>query len=346
MPCPTCDTLPCAEFSRVYLWPPAGHPAAKLAGLLAPRRLPDDPRVGPGCLIAAIDDAERFATELSGTLIASELRDTRALVTADAEATLSDLQRVTTLGALVETVKGRWVADLLREARYQSFVQPIVRLDGGGTLGHEFLLRGRDRDGSLLSAAAIFKASRDPRLIAALDRAARVNAVRTAKRLGMAGKLFINFTPSAIYEPSHCLRTTVSAVHEAGIDPADVVFEIIESEKVDDYAHLRGIVNFYRSSGFQIALDDFGTGYNNLSSLFALRPDFIKLDIVLTRAARDDAWNRRLLGDLVQTARADGIGVIAEGIEDLETLDMLRDLGVVFGQGFHFGRPAPQPPGA
>jgi EAL domain-containing protein (putative c-di-GMP-specific phosphodiesterase class I) len=343
MACPTCDTLPCATFSQVHVWPPAGHPAAKLAGLLTRRRLPDEPSLGPGCLIATVDDAERFATELAGTLTASELRDTRALVTDGSPVTLTDLRRVTSLRDLVEAVKGRWVAELLREQRYQSFVQPIVRLGDAAPIGHEFLLRGRDRDGTVLSAAAIFGASRDPRVLATLDRTARINAVRTAKRLRLPGKLFVNFAPAAIYEPSHCLRTTVSAVHEEGIDPGDVVFEIIESERVEDYAHLRGIVNFYRSSGFQVALDDFGTGYNNLSSLFALRPDFIKLDIVLTRAAREGGSSRSLLGHLVRTARADGIGVIAEGIEDTETVALLVDLGVDYGQGYHFGRPAERP---
>lgn len=346
MACPTCDVLPCTPLSRVHLWPPAGHPAAKLAGLLARRRLPDDPQLGRGCLIATVEDIERFATELAGTLTASELRDTRVLANDGSAVSLADLRRVTSLRDLVEAVKGRWIAELLQEQRYRSFVQPIVRLAGGAPIGHEFLLRGSDRDGTLLSAAAIFGASRDPRVLATLDRTARINAVRTAKRLGVTGKLFVNFAPSAIYEPSHCLRTTVSAVHEEGIDPSDVVFEIVESEKVEDYAHLRGIVNFYRSSGFQVALDDFGTGYNNLSSLFAVRPDFIKLDIVLTRAARADGSSRSLLGHLVRSARADGIGVIAEGIEDAETLALLADLGVEYGQGYYFGRPAERPAGA
>ena len=298
-------------------------------------------------MIAAIDDVERFAAELAGTLIASEMRDTAALVTDGREPSLADLERVTTLAALVETIKGQWVVALLRDQRHQSFVQPIVALRDRRVLGHEFLLRGRDHDGGLLSAAALFGAAREPRILASLDRAARISAVRTAKRLGLTGKLFVNFTPSAIYEPSHCLRTTVSAVREEGLEPADVVFEIVESEKVDDYAHLRGIVNFYRSSGFQIALDDFGTGYNNLSSLFALQPDFIKLDIVLTRAARDSGSSRSLLRHLVETARGDGIGVIAEGIEDADTLALLLDMGVPFGQGFYFGRPSETPaPGA
>src|SRR3954470_18325672 len=201
MPCQLCQNLSSISFSRVYLWPPGGHPAAKLGGLLAQRRLADDDRFGSGCIIATIDDLERFATELTGTLIASEMRDTAALVTDGSELSLADLKRVTTLAALVEAIKGRWVIELLRDQRYQSFVQPIVALADRRVLGHEFLLRGRDQDGGLLSAAAIFGASREPRTLASLDRAARVCAVRTAKRLGIAGKLFINFTPSAIYEP-------------------------------------------------------------------------------------------------------------------------------------------------
>jgi EAL domain-containing protein (putative c-di-GMP-specific phosphodiesterase class I) len=343
MVCRACQEIPSRPFSRAYLWAPDGHPAAKVAGLLARRRLPVDPRLGEDCLVVAVDDPERFVTEIAGTLLASELRDTKVLVTDGGEVGLQDLRRVTTLRELVDDVRGDWVAELLRDRRYESFVQPIVRLSDGAVLGHEFLLRGRERDGSAVSAAAIFGAARHPRLVAALDRVARINAVRTAKRLGVPGKLFINFAPNAIYEPSHCLRTTVTAVREEGLDPNDVVFEIIESERVDDYAHLRGIVNFYRAAGFQIALDDFGTGYNNLSSLFALRPDFIKLDIVLTRAARDDGPRRNLLGHLIASAASEGIGVIAEGIEDAETLALLRDLGATFGQGYHLGRPSASP---
>ncbi len=343
MSCRFCESLSETRFTRVYLWPPHGHTRSKLSRLFRDHLEPVDPRLGEGCLVTDISDVGRFATEVEGSLLVNEQQDTRVLPSSDGAVGLSDLARVTSLRALVEAVQGNWIGRMLRERRYKSFTQPIIDLSAGAVFGHEFLLRGFEADGSLISAGAIFGAAREPRVLAHLDRAARLNAVRTAKAENLTGKLFINFTPSAIYEPSQCLRSTVSAVAEEDLKPSDVVFEIVESEKVDDYAHLKGIVNFYRRAGFKIALDDFGTGYNNLASLFALHPDFIKLDVVLTRAAHEDGFSRSLIGHLIATARTEGIRVIAEGVEDRAILSLLRHLGVDFGQGYYFGRPSARP---
>ena len=84
--------------------------------------------------------------------------------------------------------------------------------------------------------------------------------------------------PGSVYDPGVCLRTTVNAIVKAEIPPERVIFEIVESERVKDMGHLRGIVNFYRSAGFKIALDDYGSGYNNLDTLMQLEPDYLKLD--------------------------------------------------------------------
>jgi len=343
MACAVCGQTPEPPVSRLYLWPPAGHTRAKLRRLLGERSLSADPRLGAHCLVAPIGDLRRFATAVAGALLHNEQQDTRALATDEREPVPGDFARVTTLRDLVLATQGAWVSEVLRDKRYKSVTQPIVALADGTVFAHEFLLRGWEPGGETLTAAAMFGAAREPRLLARLDRAARLSAVQTAATHGLRSRTFVNFTPSAIYEPDQCLRTTVSAVQDAGIEPGRVVFEIVESEKVDDYAHLKGIVNFYRRSGFQIALDDFGTGYNNLEALFALKPDFIKLDIQLTRAAREAGFARSLIGHLVTTAHVEGTRVVAEGIEDRETLILLRELGVDYAQGYYFGRPSEHP---
>ncbi len=286
-----------------------------------------------------------LAASLEAALSSVELHDARALVVEDAPApSLDALLRMEPLAAFLARVRAAWLIDLLAEQRAVTYFQPIYTA-AGDLFAHECLLRGIERDGrGLISPAVLYDAAATGDLLFHLDRFARLLAIRSGAGIG---RLFINFTPTAIYNPAFCLRSTVEAVHAAGIPPADIVFEVVESHRVHDVAHLVRILETYRAAGFAVALDDFGEGYSSLNLLDRVRPDYLKLDMQLVRGVDANPYRETILRRIVEMASDLGVRTLAEGIETEAELAAVRDAGVDFVQGYLLGRPAarPAPPG-
>lgn len=331
----------------LYLLPPVAHVQASLEGALrqvsAPASMPF-----PGVLATPLEAGtlQRLGAIFIEMLSPVELHETRALVVPECQAPeISSFMRARSLQSLLAAADGSWLQDLLHDDRLLMHFQPIVRaLDPARVFAHECLLRGVDRDGALIPPGRIFAAAMDADLLYYLDRAARVRAIRDAYRYGLDTHIFINFCPSSIYNPASCLRTTIGAVYELGIDPGRVVFEVVESDTVRDAGHLVAILNSYRAAGFGIALDDFGAGFSSLNLLERLRPDFVKLDRGLISNVDANPFKATLAQKLLEAAHELGITTIAEGIERADEWAWVRDHGADYAQGFLFARPAVPPP--
>jgi EAL domain-containing protein (putative c-di-GMP-specific phosphodiesterase class I) len=122
-------------------------------------------------------------------------------------------------------------------------------------------------------------------------------------------------------------------------DAERIVVEVTEHEAIEDYPRLRSAVDALRGLGVRLAIDDAGAGYASLRHILQLSPDFIKLDIALTRDIHEDPPQRALAAALVTFAREIGATITAEGVEVVEEAETLKDLGVELGQGFFLGRP-------
>ena len=122
-----------------------------------------------------------------------------------------------------------------------------------------------------------------------------------------------------------------------------VVMEVTEHARVDDYDALNLSLQLLREQGVRLAIDDAGAGFASLQHIVRLSPDFIKLDITLTRNIDADPVRRALATAMISFASEIGAAIIAEGIETEAEFQTLLGLGVPFGQGFYFGDPAPLP---
>ena len=335
---------------RIFVWPPVGHSLGKLARGLANGRRPFERRGADGCLVLEVGPAEASsaAAGLAAMLTGEEARATRALfVPGRGEPGLADFPRVATLDRVVAAGRGAWVAELLTENRLTSHFQPIVHAgDPSRVFAHEALLRGVEPDGTLIPPARIFEAAREADIVFQVDLAARRTAIASAVRQGIATPIFVNFTPTSVYDPAFCLRSTVAVVEAAGIAPSDVVFEVIESDRAVDVSHLKRILDFYRANGFRVALDDVGAGYSSLNLVHELRPDIIKLDMELTCEVHADAYKALIVRKLLEVSDELGIETVAEGVERDEDYRWLRDHGATYVQGFLFGVPGPSPKSA
>lgn len=347
--CRTCRVLPVAAPSdgTLFLSPPAAEPADSLRqhlGAVGCRVV--EPQ--PGMLAVTLTPGllDRLADEVGGRLSETEAQGTRALVVAaGVTPTLADFMNTQPLGTLLAGVRSRWLVDLLREERLETHFQPIVAAaDPTVPFAYECLVRGRDGAGRLIAPRELFTAARTADLLFHLDRAARMSAIRCAARERVAARLFVNFMPASIYTPAYCLRTTFAAVEKAGFDPGRVVFEVVESEEVKDTDHLLDILRVYRAAGFRVALDDVGAGYSSLNLLTRLRPDYVKLDMQLTRGVDRDPYKAEVVRHLLDMARGLGVETVVEGVETEGEWAWAVAHGADYLQGYLFAKPAAVPP--
>src|SRR5438270_7648685 len=327
----------------LYLWLRPGHIAAH-----ATKRLRDAGRwheFVDSCVRIPLRESEvQVCTgELASTLSEEEALETRALfMPGEGAPQLPDFGRMSTLHALDVLAQSGWLLDQLAEGRFTSFFHPIVHArDTTRIFAHEALLRGVERDGSLVAPQPILALAREAGLLGEVDSAACRSAIRAAARHGRDLCVFINFAPSAVQDPQASLDSTLEAIDEAGLPHDRVVFEVVEADRFGDTPLLERVLQAYRGAGFRVALDDLGAGWSTLNLVHRLRPDFIKLDRELIRNVHTDPVKALIAGKLLEIGRGMGIGTIVEGIEEEAELAWVRDHGADFVQGFLMGEPAP-----
>jgi EAL domain-containing protein (putative c-di-GMP-specific phosphodiesterase class I) len=221
-----------------------------------------------------------------------------------------------------------------RQAITMAF-QPIVDVAARTVFAHEALVRGAEGQSAQEVLAAV-----NPDNRYAFDQACRVRALECAVAAKLPALLSINFMPNAVYNPEHCLRTTLAAAERLNWPLSQIIFEVTEHEEITDHRHLLSILRTYRERGFLTAIDDFGAGYAGLNLLADFQPDLLKLDIGLIRGVDNDKVRQRIVSSMVDLCRDLDVRVIGEGVETPGEAGALCDLGVFLQQGFLFARPS------
>ncbi len=234
--------------------------------------------------------------------------------------------------------------DILKAKPMQRYVNLFDDKDFFGHIyGYEALTRGVKEDGELMYPDILFTKSSRNDFNFKLDRLCRESALKTAATKKVHQKVFINFIPTAIYDPEFCLKSTEKWANQLEFDPSQIVFEVVETEQVGDQAHLKNILEYYREKGFKIALDDVGEGYSSLNMLIELKPDIIKIDRNIITDIDTNELKQSTYKALYNLAKENGIIVLAEGIETKAELDMIKSIGVDLAQGYYFAKPTPEP---
>lgn len=224
------------------------------------------------------------------------------------------------------------IEQVLDRRALQLVFQPIMSLARGTTVAIEALARfpgPPDRPPDVWFAEA-----HSVGLGVELELLAVEEALLVLRRMPPNVVLGVNASPMAV--ASRELRRLLAAV-----EPRKVAVEITEHVAVDDYAALSRRIAGLRKLGTRISIDDTGAGYASLRHILALSPDYIKLDLALTRDIDTDRARRALAGALVSFVAESGSRLIAEGIETAGELATVRELGIPYGQGYHLGRPVP-----
>jgi EAL domain-containing protein (putative c-di-GMP-specific phosphodiesterase class I) len=282
---------------------------------------------------------------LSETLFAGEQNAIKAIWEEQEQPlSLRDCFNVESLRSFLARAQSTWFLNLMREERFETHFQPIISVDQPDRVfAFEALLRGRE-DGAIVAPDTMFDIAKGLNLGRELDNAARLCSIRSAAKHHLNSKIFLNISPGTLGDGRETLQSTLDAVEAAGLLREQIVFEIVESECIEDVPQLRAALDGLRKSGFRVALDDLGAGYASLQLLGQLRPDYVKLDRELVAGVDTDPFKALIAQKLLETARALGIITVAEGVESRAQWQWLRAHGGDFAQGFYFARPSCPPP--
>ncbi|SDP11025.1 PAS domain S-box-containing protein [Nakamurella panacisegetis] len=229
------------------------------------------------------------------------------------------------------------IRDAIDENRLVLYSQPIVPL-AGGRPSEELLLRMIGRDNEVILPGSFLPVAEKYGLIGEIDRWVVTQAVRLAATEHRV--IEANLSASSI-GASDLLPFIEQQIREAHADPANLIFEITETALMHDIVVGEAFARGLAELGCGLALDDFGTGFGSFTYLKRLPITHLKIDIDFVRDLVTHPNNLHVVKAIISLARAFGLKTIAEGVEDEQTLKLLKDEGVDFAQGFHLGRPAP-----
>jgi PAS domain S-box-containing protein len=236
----------------------------------------------------------------------------------------------------------RRVQEALAEKLFVLHAQPIIDLQTGEIIQRELLLRMLDQSASdthpaIMSPGAFLPVAEEFGLMSEIDRW----VIAQAAELAAAGRpVELNVSGQSITDPS-LIEHIQRCIDASGADPKAMVFEITETALIADHAAASAFADGLHRLGCALALDDFGTGYGGFTYLKQLQIDFLKIDIEFVRDLPRNPASRSVVQAIVHLARGFKLKTVAEGVEDAETLEVLRELGVDCAQGYHIGRPEP-----
>ena len=229
------------------------------------------------------------------------------------------------------------------EDRFALLAQPIVEIATGEPVQHELLLRMRDEHGDLVPPATFLYIAERLKLTGEIDTWVTDNAIRLLadpnQPLG-ASTLEINLSSASIVDPRF-LANVQRTLTAHGVDPARLTFAISQATAL---ARVTVAIEF-RSQlsriGCRFALDGFGAGPASFHYLKHVGFDMLKIDGDLVRNCVTSDTDQLLIAAIVNVASGLGQRTVATDVGDTETHAVLRELGVDYGQGYHFGPPAP-----
>jgi len=236
--------------------------------------------------------------------------------------------------------KGEFLRRAIDEDRIEPFVQPIYNVQNGEIFGYEVL--ARIRDGKRYMAAGQFiDVAESLGFASKIDQIILTKGLDAREEKGLWDKrFFFNLSTKSLFGDTY---VSVIEDHYKRAPHSDkntgVTIEILEREAIHNVNGLMDIIEQMKQRGISFALDDFGSGFSSFVYLKYFDTDFVKIDGEFVKNIVVNEKDRIFVKHIHQIAKEFGKETIAEYVEDEETLDILKEIGVDYAQGFHLGRP-------
>ena len=232
----------------------------------------------------------------------------------------------------------------LAEGRFAPWFQPLLSLADNKIHHYEALARMKDEEGNILLPGTFIDTAERFGLIGSIDRMITEKTMRLQAELSRKGRdlsFGMNLSGKELGD-EELLLFLQSKITETGADPSRLVFEITETAAVHDLDKAVRFINDLKAMGCRFSLDDFGVGFTSFVYLREMHVDYIKIDGSFIRKLHENHNDQLFVRAITEVAKGMGIQIIAEFVEDERSLDLLREYGVDYAQGYLIGKPSPE----
>jgi EAL domain-containing protein (putative c-di-GMP-specific phosphodiesterase class I)/GGDEF domain-containing protein len=237
--------------------------------------------------------------------------------------------------------------ELLRDAitgnRLEVHLQPILQLDSGTLFGAESLARWHDPERGAIPPCEFIPLAEDTGLITELTRWSLHSSLRhiaQARRHAPDLGLSLNLSPR-VFGQRDIVPQILSSLEIWGVPPQAVTLEVTETALMEDPALSLRLLERLRWEGFHISIDDFGSGYSSLAYLKQFPATELKIDRAFVTDLQRDPRSQQLVQSIIDLGHHLRMGVLAEGVEDEPTLELLTRMGCDRAQGYFIQKPQP-----
>lgn len=223
------------------------------------------------------------------------------------------------------------------------YYQPQIDLQKGALSGCEVLARWNHSGQGWIRPDEFIPVAEKTGLIDTLTYWSINVALREWSQLcskGLSGSISINLSAALLKSPE-VVELVGRALNIWGTEPGSLVLEVTESAMMSDPDVALRTLTAFHDMGITLSIDDFGTGYSSLAYLKKLPVSELKIDKSFVLNMAEDQQDRKIVQSIIDLSHNLGMSVVAEGIENQQSLDMLVGMGCDFGQGFYIGRPMP-----
>lgn len=223
----------------------------------------------------------------------------------------------------------------LNDKRIICYYQPIVNIETGKIHKYEALVRMIDESGNIISPMEFLPIAKKTRLYPQITiEVIHQACVLFAKR---KEEFSVNLSVSDILNEK-TKQKIIDTIIQTGT-ASQIVFEILESEGIEEYDEVAKFISEVKALGSKIAIDDFGTGYSNFENILKLNVDYIKIDGSLIREISTNSRHRLIVETIVDFAYKIGTKTIAEFVSDEQIYEIVKKIGINYSQGFFTGKP-------
>lgn len=231
----------------------------------------------------------------------------------------------------------RKIKDAIKEDRIVSLFQPIVDCKTEKIMKYESLIRMVDENGEYISPMYFLDLAKKNKLYHELT---KIVIKKTFDAFfHSTHKVSLNLSVDDILNPE-IVELLKEKLIETNIG-SRIVFEIIESEGIENFENVMEFIVDIKKFGCQISIDDFGTGYSNFEYLMKLKVDYIKIDASMIKNIDTNNESEMITETIVDFAKKFGIKTIAEFVYSKSVFEKVNALGVDYAQGYYFGKPEP-----
>ena len=240
------------------------------------------------------------------------------------------------------------VQTALKTDRLRAAYQPIVELKNRQPVAEETLARILCDDGNVLEAGSFIDGASQIQLLHMIDHRMILGSMERCNQRVSTGKFLYQFVnvsgdllrhPDLVKELLDVIMKQCNSMGKGLVQERPLVIEITEREILGDIRKVREILSPFLDFGLRIAIDDFGSGYSSFKYLAHLPATFLKIEGELVKLALTKTRVRSIVRGIQRIAEELGLITVAEYIEDEATANMLEEIGVDWGQGYHFGYP-------